>query len=98
MGSSPRALPDHPPLHVVRRNASRSVQLGSTFAVQQARSARTGSQAAVQVPASVPAPDEQGHGHYDPAFHKVASATSLVFWSVYGAAILTACALFFLFS
>lgn len=95
MGSSPRALPDHPPL-LVRRNAGRSVQLGSTFAL---RPAPTGS--AAQVPASVLAPpDEQGHvdGHYDPAFHQVASATSMVFWSIYGVAVLTACVLFFLFS
>lgn len=100
MGSSPRALPDHPPLHPVRRNAGRTVQLGSTFAVQQARSARTGTPVAAQVPAGVLAPDEQGRvdGHYDPLFHKVASATSMVFWSIYGVAVLTACALFFLFS
>ena len=93
MGSSPRALPNHPPL-LARRNASTRVQLGSTFAVQQARAG-----AAVQLPASVLAPpDEHVDGHYDPAFHKVASATSMVFWSIYGVAVLTACALFFLFS
>lgn len=99
MGSSPQALQDHPPLHAVRRNAGRSVQLGSTFAVQQAR-ARTGPPAAAQAPASVLAPDELGRvdGHYDPLFYKVASATSMVFWSIYGVAVLTACALFFLFS
>jgi hypothetical protein len=60
-----------------------------------------GSRAAVQVPASMLAPpDEQGQvdGRHEPAFHKVASATSLVFWCLYGASVLTACALFFLYS
>ena len=90
MGSSPRALPDHPPQHATRRNAGTAVQLGSTFALQ----------AAAQAPASVLAPDEQDRvdGHYDPAFHRVAYATSMVFWSIYGVAVLTACTLFFLFS
>ena len=100
MGSSPRALPDHSPYHAMRRSAGKTVQLGSTFALQHPRSAPTASAAAAPVPASVlPQPDEHHvHGHYDPAFHRHASAASMVFWSIYGAAILAACALFFLFN
>lgn len=93
---SPRALPKHSPQFTARR-PTRNVQLGSTFAVRPAR-AHTPEAGAAAAPEPVPVADERPMpANYDPSFHQEASAPSTVFWSVYGLAVIVACALFFFY-
>ena len=94
---SPRALPKHTPQFTARR-PTRNVQLGSTFALKPARAHIPETGAPAEPETSLVPDERQMRANYDPTFYQEASAPSTVFWSIYAAAVLVACGLFFFYS